>query len=108
MNFPNFSNRSITSFVAKKDKIVYYENPFAVAKKANEFGANWSINLLDKGNFYFPYEKEILPKMFHQINNSYRNPFPNKIIYHKDYDFDELKGIDWIQTKANSDKKPEK
>ena len=108
MNFPNFSNRSITSFIAKKDKIVYYKDPIAMAKKANEFGSDWSIKLLDKGHFYFPYEKQILPEMFHKINNSYRNPFPNKIIYHKDYDYDEFIGIDWIHTKANTKRTPEK
>lgn len=108
MNFPNFSNRSMTSFIAKKDKIVYYKDPIAVAKKANEFGANWSVDIIDKGHFYFPYEKEILPKMFHKINNSYRNPFPNKIIYHKDYDFNELDGIDWIHIKTNTKRTPEK
>jgi hypothetical protein len=108
MNFPNFSNKNITSFIAKKDKIAYYKSALAMAKKANEFGANWSINLLDKGHFYFPYEKQILPEMFNQINNSYRNPFPNKIIYHKDYDFDELKGIDWLHIKTNTKREPEK
>lgn len=108
MNYPNFSNRSITSYIAKKDKISYYKLSLAVAKKANEFGSNWSINLLDKEHFYFPYEKEILPKMFTQINNSYRNPFPNKIIYHKDYDFNELKGIDWLHIKTNTKREPEK
>ncbi len=108
MNYPNFSNREITTFSGKKDNLVNYKYPISIAKKANEFGSNWNVHLYDGEHFYFPYEKEILPKMFNQIKNSYRNPFPNKIIYHKDDDFDEWKGIDWLDIKTNGDKKPEK
>lgn len=108
MNYPNFLNREITTYSGIKDNLVYYKYPLSIAEKANEFGANWKIRLFNEGHFYFPYEKEILPEMFNQIKNSYRNPFPNKIIYHKDFDFDELNGIDWLHIKTNSKRNPEK
>lgn len=107
MNYANFSNRKMTSFVAKKDELAYYKTAIAIAQEAHQFEADWSVNVLDEGHFYFPYQQEILPKVFDQMNNSYRNPFPNKIVYHKDYDFDELTGIDWLHIKSNTEKTAE-
>ena len=109
MNYPNFSSREITTYSGLKDELVNYHFPLSIAEKANEFGANWKIRLLDKGHFYFPYEKEILPDMFNQMMNSNRNPFPNSIIYHKDFDFNELNGVDWLHiVKTNPKREPEK
>lgn len=107
MNFPNFSNRSITSFAAKKDQLVDYKTTLAIAEKANTYGTNWNVHVFDEGHFYFPYEKKILPTLFQSVNNTSRSPFPNRIVYHKDYDYSYFKGIDWLHFKTNMQKKPE-
>lgn len=106
MNYPNFSNRPITTYSGTKDSLANPKFAISVAEIANGFGANWKLNSFESEHFYFPNEKKILPKMFTEMNNSTRNPFPNKITYHKDYDFDELKGIDWLQVKTNTKKTP--
>jgi hypothetical protein len=107
MNYPNYTSRPVTTYSGTKDKLVNPKYALSVAETANSFGADWKINTFKGEHFYFPYEKEILPKLFTEISNSNRNPFPNKILYHKDYEYDELKGIDWLHIKTNTERKPE-
>ncbi len=106
MNFPNFSNRPITTYYGTKDKLVNPELVLSEARIANKFGADWKLYSFEGEHFYFPNENKILPKLFTEMNNSSRNPFPNRIIYDKDFDYDEFNGIDWLQTKTNTEQKP--
>ena len=107
MNYPNFSNRPITTFYGTKDKLANPKFALSVAQVAEKFGANWKLQSFEGEHFYYPNENKILPRLFTKINNSTRNPFPNTIVYHKDYDFDEFNGIDWLHIKANTNRTPE-
>lgn len=106
MNYPNFSNRSITTYYGTKDKLANPKFALSVAQIAKKFGANWKLYSFDGKHFYYPNKKIILQRLFTEIKNSTRNPFPNKILYHKDYDFDEFDGIDWLHIKTNTKRTP--
>lgn len=107
-DFPNYVNRPIYSFVAEKDELNDYKSISTKAEYANKIGANWTYRKIpNEGHFYFPYQQKILPLLFSSLKNTNRNPLPNKIEYNRAFNDDkDFKGIDWIQIKVNSDKKP--
>ena len=103
VNFANFSNRKMVSFIAENDEIVHNQYPISIAEKANEWDADWTLYFLkDKPHFYTPYQAEVLPTLFKHIQTSGRNPYPNSIIYHKSYDYKEFTNIDWLHIKTDT------
>ncbi|MEN0006489.1 MAG: hypothetical protein AAF798_20220 [Bacteroidota bacterium] len=108
MNYPNFANRKITSFLGLQDNLIFPSFAFSVAETAQSFGADWGIHTYDGPHFYYPFEKEIMPILFGQLENTTRNPFPSQIIYHKDYEFNEFTGMDWLNVVVDEQGTPTK
>ena len=107
-DFPNYKNRQIYSFVAEKDELNNYKSISTKAEYADKIGANWTLRRIpNEGHFYFPYQQKVLPVLFNHLKVTNRNPLPIKIEYNRAFNDDkDFTGIDWIQIKVNTDKKP--
>ncbi|MEL7118405.1 MAG: hypothetical protein AAFO07_03160 [Bacteroidota bacterium] len=99
--YPNFSARSILAHIAENDGIFDNRNVVSHAKVAKLWKPDWkNIILKGKEHFYFPYQEEVLPRIFKHISKTERNPFPRKIIYHSPGNYKEFTGLDWLQCKT--------
>lgn len=104
-DFPNFTNRSIYSFVAKNDEINDYRSILTKAKYAISIGADWTYREIpNEKHFYYPYQHKILPILFSHLNTISRNPLKSRLEYNRGYDYEDFKGVDWLQIKVNTDK----
>lgn len=106
VNYPNFSNRNITSYLAIKDKIAYHKTAQTIAQEAAKHGAKWNIRMHDEGHFYHPYAEKVLPNLFESIKNITRDPFPHSITFDRAYDYKEFGGVDWLDIKTDIEQEP--
>lgn len=101
---PNWINRPLFSFVAKRDELTDPRSIRTKAEHARQLGAEWTYRELDKTHYYKPYAGTILPTMFQHILQTSRNPFPQRIAYDRSFNDPAIKGIDWLQIYVNTKK----
>lgn len=104
----NMVNRPVVSFVAEKDQLTDSRSIQSKAAFVTKLGGDWNYRLMvGKKHFYHPYQSEILPWMFTHMQTKTRNPFPARLAYVSMDNYEDFHGIDWLQIKTDTKKKPE-
>ncbi|MEO0340251.1 MAG: dienelactone hydrolase family protein [Bacteroidota bacterium] len=104
-SFPNYSNRSILCHLAGADSLVDAKNVQQIEVIAKRWNAKWTTKIIPQQGHYFPnYSSLVIPVILQNMQNTMRNPLPKSIEYHRNGNYKEFTGIDWIQFKHNNQK----
>jgi hypothetical protein len=103
----NFINRTVFSFAAENDELINWKSIYSKSEFVNRHGGNWLFHLLPgKKHLYKSYERDLLPLLFEHMEATRRKPLPDKIVYERSFNDEDIHGLDWIQIETDTKRKP--